>query len=549
MTVAGAWPAGIEEPAARVALDLLALPQPALADAVLLVECSATDGVLVTTGGPLTAGILPAGILPGRVSGGDVRLDWSDVDWTSQPTDTRPNVHFEGRAGDITLERSLPLDPAGERRIAAALGEIPVDNTDGAYDGTAEGLAIDGRPLSVSLLGHRSAAYADRRLVFAGIGSGWRADRRLLRITAASLAYVLDVPMLGLYGGTGGADGGDELRGKPVPEAWGRLRNVPPLQVDAGLLIYQLHARQIGEITGVYVRGAPIDAGAGYSSYSALAAATVPGGTYSWAITPTGSYLRLGSSPDGTVTADLWGQPGGASIPRMMRLMLARGGVATNPAAFDSAEGYAPGTAGLWLAEQVTFAEAISRLAAGAGLWWGDDGGGSIVVGRVSAPGGPGGILLDQDSILDDVEPLEPPAPAWRAGLGYRRNWSPLSGTDLVPEPTITAARRQELAEASRRVSVEIAARRVRNAQARDVTLETLFDDEADAMALGNNILSLLRPGLGLWRVPVGMMGWGMGLGQQARLTWPRYGLAAGRDVRVVGQSVRGNRVDLTVLG
>lgn len=549
MTVLGAWPVGIEEPAAMPALDLLALPQPALSGAVLLVECTATDGTLLASGGALTLGAEPVGILPGTLSGSDVPLQWSDVDWTSQPGDARPSTHFEGRLSDISLERALPLDPSGERRVAAALGEIIVDNTDGAYDGTAEGLAIDGRPVTLSLLSDRSAAYADKRLLFAGVGRGWRTDRRQLRITTASLAYALDVPMLGLYGGSGGADGGEELAGKVIPEAWGRVRNIPPPQVDAGLLIYQLHARDIGEITGVYVRGAPIAPGAARATYAALAAATVLPGTYDWAITPGGSYLRLGSSPDGTVTADLWGQTGGATIPRMMRLMLWRAGVMPNPATFDSAEGYVPGAAGIWLAEQVTVADAISRLAAGGGLWWGDDGSGSVVVGRVSAPAGPGGVLLDQDGILDDVEPLEPPVPAWRVVLGYRRNWSPLSGTDLVPEPTITEARRLELSGASRSTAVEIGARRVRNAQARDIALETLFDDEGDAAVLGNNILTLLAPGRGLWRVPAGMSGWGLALGQQARLVWPRYGLAAGRDVRVVGQSVRGNRVDLTVLG
>ncbi|RVT99104.1 hypothetical protein EOD42_03075 [Rhodovarius crocodyli] len=549
MTVLGAYPVGIEEPTPPVALDLLALPQPALSDAVLLVECTATDGILTTLGGALTLGAEPVGILPGGLTGGQVPLQWSDVDWTSQPGDLRPSTHFEGRLSDISLERALPLDPSAERRVAAALGEIIIDNTDGAYDGTAEGLAIDGRPVTLSLLGSRGAAYADRRVLFAGVGRAWRTDRRQLRINVASLAYVLDVPMLGLYGGTGGADGGEDLAGKVVPEAWGRVRNVPPPQLDAGLLIYQLHAREIGEITGVYVRGAPLDAGAGYGTYSALAAATVLPGTYAWAITPTGSYMRLGSSPDGTVTADLWGQPGGASIPRMMRLVLARGGVLANPATFDSAEGYVPGTAGIWLAEQLTFADAINRLAAGGGLWWGDDGSGSVVVGRVSAPAGPGGVALDQDSILDDLEPLEPPVPAWRVVLTYRRNWSPLSGTDLVPEPTITEARRLELAATGRSTAVQIDARRVRNAQARDIALETLFDDEGDAAVLGNNILTLLAPGRTLWRVPGGLSGWGLALGQQARLTWPRYGLAAGRDVRVVGQSARGNRLDLTVLG
>lgn len=531
------------------AFDLLAPDQPSTSDAVLLVEATATDGSVTVTPMSEILGDAIMGDGLASVAGGTVALDWSDRDWTSLPTDTRPNVHFAGRAGDVTLDRALPLRPDGARRVAVAISDIGLDNGDGALDGASRLLAVDGQPLTLSLLRNRASAYADRRVIFRGIGADWRADARNLRLRARDLSYALDVPMLGTYGGTGGADGNADLKGKPIAEAWGLCRNIAltPLG-DGGLQAYQVHARAVQAITGVYVRGAPITAGTLRASYAALAAASVAPGTYDWTITAAGTFIRLGSAVDGTVTADVLGDTGAANtIPAIMRAILTRAGASWSAAGFANLDAICPGTAGRHLAEQITFADALTRLAAGGVLWWGDDGTGVITGNRVAAPFGNSGILLDETVIVADVEPLDAPAIAWRVTAGYRPNWSPLNGADLVS--TLTDARRLELTEARRSVAVSEPARRGRNAQALDIIIETLLDDEAEAQGVAQNVLSLMRPGLNLWRVPCNAYGLGLALGQQSRLIWPRYGLSQGVDVRVVGQTIRGRRADLLVIG
>ncbi|WP_421988528.1 hypothetical protein [Roseococcus sp.] len=552
MTVLGEYPVGEVEPATMAALDLIALGQSSFSDAVLLIEISATDGALVSLGGDLILGEDPVGEMPGGIVGGDVALDYSDRDWTSRPGDTRANVHFEGRVRDVSLDRSIPLSPGAERRVAATVSEIPIDNTDGAQDGIEGRLAVDGRPVTVSLLGHRSAAYAERVTLLAGVGRAWRTDARLLRLTAVSQAYRLDVPMLGLYGGTGGADGGEDLKGKPIQEVWGLCRGAGLQLVDAARGIYLVSARQVEAILAVYVRGASVTPGTMRVSYAVLAATSATGGTWDWTIAPGGTFIRLGSNPDGTVTADVQGDAASgyvATLASMMRVILGRFGASVSAATFDSMAAVAPGVAGLVLAEQANVAEVLTRLASAGAMWWGDAGDGRIALGRLAAPDTDGGVLLDQEGILGEVEPMAPPATLWRVVATYRRNWTQLSGTDLVPVPTITADRRGELQGASRQTAVAAPQRTTRNALAEELTIETLFDEEADAQALAQNLLDLYAPGRSYLRVPTGLSGLGLQLGQQARVVWPRHGLATGRNVRVVGQSLRGRGVDLLVLG
>lgn len=530
------------------ALDFASLAVASANDAALLIEVTATDGALLSVGGADVLGVNPVGILPGGLTGGDIRLDWSDVDWTSRPTDARPNVHFEGRAGDVAIERAIPLRPDSDRRVAAALSEISVVNADGALDGVDRTLAVDGRPVVVSLLAHRSNAYAARRVVFSGIGREWRAGPGALRLTSASLGYLLDVPMLATYAGTGGAQGGADLTGKPVQEVHGRCRGVSLVLEDAARLIYRVSARPANLVSSVYVRGAPVTYGTLRADYAALAATAPSGGFWDWAIAADGTWVRLGSSADGPVTADVDGDAV-MSAAALLRRILDRAGASYSGSTLDSLAAQLPARVGRVFAEQLTFADALSQIARGSACWWGDAGDGVITAARLAAPGGGAGILLDEESILGEVEPLEAPSPAWRVTVRYRRNWTPLAVADVVPPPTVTEARRQELTQPSRSVAVAQPERRQRHALAQDMTLDIDLDEEADAVALATNMLSLYAPGRRLFRVPLGLAGWGLTLGQQARLVWPRLGLASGLDVRVVAQSARGRACDVTVMG
>jgi hypothetical protein len=543
---------GAGEAIALPALDLAAPANNLIPDAVMLIEFTATSGLLTFLPGEEGFGVSGFGAPGDVLRGGSVAIDLSDADWTSLPTDARPNVHFAGRADGVTVDRALPLLPGADRRVAAALSEVAIANADGAYDAVDRDLAVDGRQITIKLLSHPSRPYAEARAIFTGLGRGWRADATTLRFQAVSLGYALDQPMLGLYGGTGGADGGAELKGKPIQEVWGVCRNIPGQLVDATRLIYRLHARQVLAVDGAYERGATITPGVQRASYAVLEATSPTAGTWDSVNDAAGTFVRLGSSPDGPVTFDVRGDASAtysASLPGMMRRIAARGGAVVSAAAFDAMEAQAPGAAGLLLAEGGTYADALSALAAGGALWWGDDGSGVIGVSRLAVPVAEGAVSLSEEVILDELEPMDAPAVVWRITVRYRRNWLPLSGTDILPEPTVAEARRLELSEPSRSVVLAEPARRERNANAVEITVESLLDVEADALSLASNLMALYSAGRGMWRVPLGAAGHGLSLGQNVVVSWPRFGLRGGRAARVVAQSARGRDCAVTVFG
>lgn len=528
------------------------LSQPSITDTVLLLDVQASDGVLTSTSRTPAMGTAALGTLPGGVTGGAVPLRWSDRDWTSGPAEG--SIHYEGRVGGISIARGLPLRPADPRRVAPTVAEIVVDNTDGRFDAPAASLSIEGQPASLSLLSSRAATLGDRRMLLAGVSAGWRADARALRLRMRDVTALLDVPMLGVFAGTGGAEGGPELAGKVRPEVWGTCRGVSPVLLDAARRIYAVHPRQVLAVMAVFDRGALVTQGTDRGGYAALEATAPAAGTWDWANTPSGTWFRLGSEPDGAVTCDVAGDASGTgyseTLAGMMRALLLRhGGVPINAASFASVAAILPGRAGVVFDAPQSWADALATLAAGGCLWWGDAGDGAISVGRLAAPQARGGLDLDPTALVEEPEPMEPPVPVWRVTASWRRNWTVLSATDLAIPSAVGEARHADLQQPGRTVQRAAVARRQRDPLAEDLTIDTLFDDEADAAALADNLLDLMAPGRGLWRLPLGLAGYGVALGQQVRATWPRHALAGGRELRVIGMTARGGRADLLGFG
>ncbi|WP_247873857.1 hypothetical protein [Azospirillum sp. TSH58] len=536
-----------------------AATQDSVCDAVFLVEMQPATGATATVESKsLTWGTYPWGTLPyAQPAPPSIRLDWSDRDWTSRPDDGRANIHFEGRVEPPQFDRSIPIVP-GSGRAAVSIGELVAVNADGIYDSYPDAYAIDATPVRVAVLPKRSSRYSEAATVFQGQGLDWWADGSL-HVRMRDAGYLLDVPLLTLYGGTGGADGGAELAGKPIRQTYGLCRGVSGDLVDAARLIYRCHDRLMQAVDAVYIKGAPVTwNGTTYSSYAALAAASVASGQYAKWLGSDGSGWRLGTGPDGTPTADVRGDAVGGYVSDtagVIRRLLERG-VPTSALAlssFASMAGYLPGVIGYHVAAQKDISAAATEVAVAAAAWWGDAGDGLLSVGRLAAPVG-GGLSFGEEQILAEPEPMALPGAigpcVWRVEAGYRRNWTPLSGTDIAPVPTIaTEQRRQELADQSRRTAVGLVERQARNQLAQPLTVETLFDNETDAATLCNNLLTLYAAGRRYYRVPVGMAGYLPRLGDTISVTWPRWGLAGGRALRVVGQRAQGRRVDLLCFG
>lgn len=475
-------------------------------------------------------------------------------------TSTRANVHYEGRCDTPSLDRTLPLTPEAAARSVLAVGDIGMNNTDGYFDSIIKTYAVDGRAFSVKLLENSFNKYSDAIDVVQGVGVDWIVDKDKIRMRTREKSFALDVPLLGLFGGTGSGDGTSANVGVPIPQAYGLCRNIVGELVDPTLLIYRFHDRAAQSVDAVYDRGAPVTAGSGYASYALLAAAATAAGHYDWALTSSGSYYRLGSSPSGTVTADVHGDASGGYVGTtgaIIELLMLRGTVIgdIDTTALTAIDAALTGEIGIYFTAQLTISNAIDQVCQGTFTFWGDIGNNLLGAYQFTSPDSVTPVYeINEYAIIGEITPLNLPdtigPTVWRRSVGYKINWSPQSGTDIVPAPTITDARRKQLQDGYQTVTVADSSRTVKNLMAVDApVLVSLFDASADATTLANSILSLYAPNRRLWSVPVGLIGYRVRLNDVVLLKWPRFDLTNGVNVRVVGISYSGPEVILTVYG
>lgn len=126
-------------------------------------------------------------------------------------------------------------------------------------------------------------------------------------------ANVLNV----FYLGTGGAEGGADLKGRPKPLVLGHAKNVEPLLIDGTNSVYQFSGYgAIEQVTTLYERGSEFPASSGdHADYAALVAATIIPGA--WATCLAEGMIRLGAPAYGVPTGDILGHVEGSTTPRL----------------------------------------------------------------------------------------------------------------------------------------------------------------------------------------------------------------------------------------
>ena len=482
----------------------------------------------------------------------------SDRGYVSKPSDSPPSTIWLPRVqAPLAIERSLPLTPDAPRRLAVQFGDILLNNADGYFDDLVTRFALDGRRVAVKV-GAPSFGYADFKLLYDGTAQGWwLADDNSARIRLRDAAWSLEIPLQqNLYAGTGGLAGGADLAGKPKPLAYGACGNVTAALVDPSALIYQVHDGAVQAIDAVYERGAAMTPAGDVAD---ITAASVPAGNFKTQLS--GGYFRLGSTPQGQITADLRGDAAGGSYVEStgaiaLRVLLTRSGLSASALdgyLFDALAAQQPAPVDIFVGteERPTVAEFLDRLLRGIGGWWGTGREGRIGCGRlVPATGdpqyafGPNQILRLER--LDLPETISPPN--WRRRVAWGRNWT-VQTSDIAGG--VTAARRAFLAEAYRVATAADAAVKAKHLLATDPDpVEGLFVNQADAEGEANRLLGIYSPDRQLLRATLKLPAFLVELGAKVKLSWPRYGLANGKLGVAVGQGFNGarNEVQLTVL-
>lgn len=479
------------------------------------------------------------------VTGGVHTLRFSSQGYISHADDSPAYTWYDARlTNGIRVERSL----AGRDGIGGLVrtrAEAELVNDDGALDLLTANYALDGRRARV-LIGRPTDALADFGVVFSGVVETATVGGKL-RLRLSDGIAKLDLPVNpSIYAGTGGLEGGDDLKGKAKPVCLGEVKNIAPPLVDAAGLVYQVNDGAISDVPAAYDRGI------------ALSKVAAPPGAGEYSVDTTLGTITLGATPAGTVTCNVLGDASlSGYIDRtadiILRILVARAGLTSSeidPASIGRLNADAPAEVGIWAGtEPVACATVVDELLANVGAFGGFSRFGAFTVALLAAPGGTPADTYTAADILGDItrEPLPAPVEpvAWRARVGWQRNYTVQD--DLAA--AVTDAQRSFAAQFLRVAATEDSAIQSRRLLARDYGPGPgLYADEADAEAEADRLFALWSVPRAQLRVPLPARAMVRDLGEAVHLRVARHGLSAGRPARVIGYALAATNVELMVL-
>lgn len=481
------------------------------------------------------------------------------------PADTPADVAFLPRLKDAG---SIGVSLFGSRRTRGSsdlqVGSLKIINTDGELDGWDD-YSFDGRPVVIRT-GAGGAYPGAFKTLFAGTVDGVEAGVDFIVVKLRDTARVLSEPVLterfaGTNVGPVGLEGtADDLKGVVKPEVFGRVFNIQPPCVNTSKLAYMVSNGPLGEIAEVYDQGVPLTFGVDHASSSALLAASIADGHYDTCLSE--GLFRLGSKSVGEVTADAASGADDAArtVAQLLSAMAARAGAPVDADSVSQLDFLAlrpdesPQPVGIYLSDETTYRDAMDAIAASLGAWWAFDIAGALRMGQLRAPveGMSAGDII-QSEILSGFERQladGTAAPVWRVVVRYRKFWTTQEATALAG--SVDDARRAALALEYRSITAEDPSIKVKHLLARELVVDTLLIEEDDAQAEADRLLALYRVPRRCFDVPVAQEVFaasGAQLGGQVLLQHTRYGLAAGRDLVVLGYDLSRQKAVLSLWG
>lgn len=268
--------------------------------------------------------------------------------------------------------------------------------------------------------------------VFSGKVSGWDRKGQVLSLTAETTFDDKNV-LTATYAGTGGIEGGTDLKGRVKPLALGWPQNVEPVLINAVDSVYQFSAYgPIEQVTKLYERGSDFGAAvADYPDYAALVAATIAPGK--WATCLAQGLVRLGAPAFGVITGDIKGHKVGASAPRLTGAIISAlatisgtGTAVLETASLNALDAAVPYPVSVMITEQAKFSDVAKGMAMPCNWQAGISLLGKFFVMPVTLSGATSLMLHAQgrsdpqvtESAERDVSP-----PYWKTIMGAARAW------------------------------------------------------------------------------------------------------------------------------
>lgn len=523
------------------------------------------------------------------VMGQGVRTRYlSNLGYITGPLDEPAHTEYEEAILEIP-GFSTRLSEALGGRSQPAWGELIIDNLNGERDAWLED-AWDGRAIKL-LIGDPSWRRADFRTILAGTcadisapepsrlaiairdkqwllnvpvqtrlinepelvsGLTWRVapgavtsidavyDQGVaVAFTPDAAAGTFDLARAPLGKVTAEITGGEADSEQPIPLAYGTARNVEPVLLHAGLLLYQVHDGAITAVDAVYDNGVALALTTGYTVDLAA------------------GRITLVAAPAGRITADVRGDASaGSTVATIVeRLLLAR--TQLTAADIDSGNLYSfnvacPQTVGLYIRERRNLMDVLDELVTSVGGWYGFSRSGTLRLGRLTDPAtAPSVLSVEEGDIVErGVRVRDRRLPLATVRLGYRRNWTVQDGDGLAA--SVTAARRAVLELDALTVAANAEAVKGRHLLAREPDrVLTALDVQSQARTEARRRLTLEGAIRLMLSVEAFAAPFQLEIGSVITLTHPRFGCAAGRKFAIVGLDERAadGRITLELWG
>jgi hypothetical protein len=461
--------------------------------------------------------------------------------YSTTPTDAPPSTHYEGRVlgiGSISRSMFAP-GQSGARsnpRSEVGVGVITLANVDGGLDSLFDG-SVSFRERCVEIRAVQAgAAYSTAALVLRAVISQAALRADTVEISIKDRLYELSSDhSTAAYGGTNalpaGVDGTAELAGTIKPMAYGKVFAAQPPCVNTSRLIYQLSARALASVDGVYDGGLAITAGATYADQAAMEAAAPSAGQYrAWLA---GGMIRLGTSPVYRITADCTADSAANSTAAQLlkTLATARGISSSDISAADVAALDADTTAvlGVLITGGSTL-DAMDLVARSVGAYYGFDRLGMLRMRRYGLPAGSLGLLpvvARWNTQAIEQQPNGEDVPTQTVRIRYARYWQPLSPGEFAG--AVVEADRADMSQQWRTAQYEAAPSPNPYQRPLVAERETALTTEADALAEARRLHSItagvrrtfLASGVSMADPALS----GVDIDTVVEVRWDRYGL------------------------
>jgi len=469
-----------------------------------------------------------------RFSSGDGYIDNATGNYYAprieQPALMRREIFADGQIGGAA---------------SASLGELTLVNNDGELD-YLTGYAVNGRQLIVKV-GDESAAYASFATVLKGLmqQAAMEWERVSIRLRDRYAEFNKPIQTLAYAGSNSlpnGLEGVSDLKDAPKPLFYGRVNNIAPTLINSSRLLYQLTTGTLAEVVNVFDAGAYLGREADYTDQADMEA-NAPSAGY-FRVWKAGGIFRLGSSPAGSITATAWEYntiEGSTAAQIAYRLATGPGGIApsdTVAADYTLLDGQNAGSIGLWVTDGLTIAEALDRITASVGAWWGFDQLGRFRVARFDAPSGTAVATLTSDEIISiDTEAATingEAVPAWKITLNHDINYTVQAGNVAG---VVAADRRAWLEKPNRQTVAEDASVKTAHPLAQEIVYDTLLAGAGYAGPEAARRLGLLKTSRLIYnatvRIDADLLA-AIDLGSVVSVVLDRFGLLGGKLLRVI---------------